>query len=823
MSRWHAISCHSPRIQVGDDSIPKCQACGNCAHHLLQDLTEHPASLIPSLPPDEPPGKLNLSWPSTITYTRTKSRRPSFESGAIEHHAPSSAAESLACLKLSEETSPRRWASHIHDRTLDADEFRLIALVANENESPADVIHLVLETYSDRECPEYEAVSYTWGGESGDAILRHPVYVGEYWDILLQTGNCCAMLRYLRPSRGERTLWVDAICINQKDTRERGEQVAKMGQIYSQCLQVILWLGDDIAVKTSKSFPTRHRLHELQSLHISMPTNDTSRPPNRLTIQKLLERRYFSRAWVLQELVLAPRVVIPIGDKIFSVDPSMTEYLNQLTSGTWSWEQTKAPWFQHVTRGLLVPKSMLELLSLAWKSKSSDVRDKFYAILGPYSLKPGGIQIQPDYSISLQHLATGFFAHCIINEGASPLLLKASGANAEAGIPSWMPNWKDPVAWEKLLGNADEENPSWDRMKNMMPEFHHDDVVQIRFVPNPTAENNAPKNISKRLWYHGATVDADSGAMTLNLTRLSTIDRFMRARESQDFSWYRFRCTSHGGYISLASPRKLDALVEVEDEVYLFDNNTTAPIYLVLRPTGGQHEFLLVAACPHLVYTFHDSPIETPLSHRQDQKVDAIPITDLQQSLYSDLIKLHNSLDQTVEFGAYRLSLFPGMQRNPPLKEVFPLLLGFTNDRFGEKFKSWGTLNEAYLNVIRPYCEWAEISHGRVRVSLGRDPRDGRHRPSPAGWERMPAHYKPGQVVSSCPLKRIKLQLVETGLLDQPWILGLLTRLQGSNVGDRIMDPPRDEDHLQKASYRGRHQVFGSLQLDGRVLQVRIV
>ena len=171
MSRWHAISCHSPRIQVGDDSIPKCQACGNCAHHLLQDLTEHPASLIPSLPPDEPPGKLNLSWPSTITYTRTKSRRPSFESGAIEHQAPSSAAESLACLKLSEETSPRRWASHIHDRTLDADEFRLIALVANENESPADVIHLVLETYSDRECPEYEAVSYTWGGESGDAIL----------------------------------------------------------------------------------------------------------------------------------------------------------------------------------------------------------------------------------------------------------------------------------------------------------------------------------------------------------------------------------------------------------------------------------------------------------------------------------------------------------------------------------------------------------------------------------------------------------------------------------------------------------------------------
>ncbi|RSL63377.1 hypothetical protein CEP53_004424 [Fusarium sp. AF-6] len=150
----------------------------------------------------------------------------------------------------------------------------------------------MLETYSDREFPEYEAVSYTWGGEDGDATLRHPVYVGEYWDILLQTRNCCAMLRYLQPLQGERTLWVDAICINQKDTRERGEQVAKMGQIYSQCLQVVLWLGDDIAVKTPKRFPTRHRFHELQSLHISMPTGETSNPPNRLTIQRLLERRY---------------------------------------------------------------------------------------------------------------------------------------------------------------------------------------------------------------------------------------------------------------------------------------------------------------------------------------------------------------------------------------------------------------------------------------------------------------------------------------------------------------------------------------------------
>jgi hypothetical protein len=43
---------------------------------------------------------------------------------------------------------------------------------------------------------------------------------------------------------GERkSVWVDAICINQEDDKEKGEQVQGMGELYAQATTVVVWLG----------------------------------------------------------------------------------------------------------------------------------------------------------------------------------------------------------------------------------------------------------------------------------------------------------------------------------------------------------------------------------------------------------------------------------------------------------------------------------------------------------------------------------------------------------------------------------------------------
>jgi hypothetical protein len=74
------------------------------------------------------------------------------------------------------------------------------------------------------------------------------------------------MLRYLRPQRGIRLVWVDAICINQNSFAERNAQVAKMGSKYQQSWQVVVYLGQDIVQPSPKRYSTLHELREIDNV-----------------------------------------------------------------------------------------------------------------------------------------------------------------------------------------------------------------------------------------------------------------------------------------------------------------------------------------------------------------------------------------------------------------------------------------------------------------------------------------------------------------------------------------------------------------------------
>lgn len=100
-------------------------------------------------------------------------------------------------------------------------------------------------TIHDRsECPAYTAVSYTWGSSLRDAYI--------YCDghMLPVTRNCLATIKAIQevPSTSNEdspyTVWIDAICINQDDTVERSAQVARMGDIYRQAQDTLIYLGE---------------------------------------------------------------------------------------------------------------------------------------------------------------------------------------------------------------------------------------------------------------------------------------------------------------------------------------------------------------------------------------------------------------------------------------------------------------------------------------------------------------------------------------------------------------------------------------------------
>ncbi|KAK5677559.1 hypothetical protein LTS10_010131 [Elasticomyces elasticus] len=87
--------------------------------------------------------------------------------------------------------------------------------------------------------PEYEALSYTWG----DRTLDKSIVLGGR-SRLPVTDNLWRALRGLRYRWRSRVLWVDALCIDQKNIGERSMQVAFMGQIYNVAHQVCIWLGE---------------------------------------------------------------------------------------------------------------------------------------------------------------------------------------------------------------------------------------------------------------------------------------------------------------------------------------------------------------------------------------------------------------------------------------------------------------------------------------------------------------------------------------------------------------------------------------------------
>jgi hypothetical protein len=101
-----------------------------------------------------------------------------------------------------------------------------------------------------RESPvPYYALSYVWGNSTETL----PIYLNGIQHQV--TRNLESALRHLRHLK-YKLLWIDALCINQKDLNERESQIRYMKQIYTKSKQTLVWLGassDDPAFARNKT------------------------------------------------------------------------------------------------------------------------------------------------------------------------------------------------------------------------------------------------------------------------------------------------------------------------------------------------------------------------------------------------------------------------------------------------------------------------------------------------------------------------------------------------------------------------------------------
>ncbi|KAF6803524.1 heterokaryon incompatibility protein, partial [Colletotrichum musicola] len=124
----------------------------------------------------------------------------------------------------------------IYTRRLPARWIRLIVLHPGSGPDPIE-FHFN-ETRID-DPPPFQALSYVWGDPTFCCVSHCS---GNSVSI---TQSLFDALRHFRLPDAELTIWADAVCINQADMEERGEQVQLMREIYSRAAGVVVWLGPD--------------------------------------------------------------------------------------------------------------------------------------------------------------------------------------------------------------------------------------------------------------------------------------------------------------------------------------------------------------------------------------------------------------------------------------------------------------------------------------------------------------------------------------------------------------------------------------------------
>lgn len=602
MSRWHQKDCWDP-VVVLIGSIPSCKSCG--AVFSLDEsvaLQATGAGSCLDLPADEPYGQMNLWWPPSVPYTK----------GAFGNTGQGCVQEEPETIGSSPSHASSAIRAEVYGETLSKGSFRLACLSACQE--PSDPVHIDLETYRHSHSPDYETASYVWGGEASDSTPRRPIFINKYWDAFLQTDNCYELLRFARPRRGVRWLWVDAVCINQENLLERAAQVAMMHRIYSECLRCLVYLGPDMVQWHGNQLPGRQGFHELIKECDQIGEQTTG-----INVQRLLkERRYFSRVWVIQELIRSPRMIIPIGDTVYWADNTTDRRMQEYSSGTWDWDATAAPWLQNMSQESFSTQKACESLLLTRNTHCSDPRDRLFGLLGLVGSKSGtDAPLQANYALSSQHIWMGFFAYSILKDAAVWLLYNAAVRRAPASAPSWAPAWDKAATWSNLFcPNVNSDKLPLELLKIRQNQKR----VYKSYIASESFGMDGIEDFKSPAWRQDITVDAHTGTL-LGVRAMLLFTFLKKPKVIERMENLTIFHSGDNGSVEIACREPLDQIIQpFTDQLFMLRIQSSI-VFLVLRDLRarsygklcnkkrGQYvvfsqpsRYRLVAACPTLFF-----------------------------------------------------------------------------------------------------------------------------------------------------------------------------------------------------------------------------
>ena len=123
---------------------------------------------------------------------------------------------------------------------------------------------------------------------------------------------------------GHCRIWVDEICIGQNNFEEKGTQVLRMSAIFSNESMVIAWLGSSCP-EAEQIFEivenySEHGVDKLQSDQTAWAS-----------LKNFADFEYWSRTWIVQELLVASQLKIMSGAKTVN-EAELSSGSNQLVA-----------------------------------------------------------------------------------------------------------------------------------------------------------------------------------------------------------------------------------------------------------------------------------------------------------------------------------------------------------------------------------------------------------------------------------------------------------------------------------------------------------
>ncbi|KAL7625870.1 hypothetical protein AAE478_005093 [Parahypoxylon ruwenzoriense] len=365
-------------------------------------------------------------------------------------------------------------------KPLDRDGREIRLLYLDWNGSEDEVISCRMIMTSLENCPRYAALSYVWGDQPPDV---ETIVNGTR---VLITKNLVIALRHMRRWRLFRgtvslPLWADAICINQEDISERGHQVELMGLVFSSAVYVISWLGEPTGGRDDIGFGAIRRFAPFgENIKMNRAADKAAKKP--LTFEQIIrepspcmghyshieeyigainlaESSYWTRTWIVQEMVLASnpeRHLFCYGNEYVNYREleSYNEFVDELRL-KFAPTIPLIPLIKYLKEsGRDVPAYVVAGISN--RCSSTSPHDAIYGLLGIIEM-----DIEPDYKKPLVDLYREWFAKVLAQGDYRDMLTWAGighyGASDGDGLPSWMPNLGSKAKrlgywWENPLG-----------------------------------------------------------------------------------------------------------------------------------------------------------------------------------------------------------------------------------------------------------------------------------------------------------------------------------------------------------------------------------